>query len=41
MNCIRNKFNLIYKCESLVGSSADLFIHPAEKITDFKDQILR
>lgn len=41
MNHIHNKFHLIYKTESLAGSSADLFIHPAEKITDFKNQILR
>lgn len=41
MNHIHNKFHLIHNSESLAGSSADLFIHPAEKITDFKNQILR
>lgn len=37
MNHIHNKFYLIYNSDSLIGSSADLFIHSAEKITDFKN----
>lgn len=39
MNHIHSKFYLIYYSESLTGSSADLFIHPAEKVTDFENQI--